>query len=335
MERDRIGLGQERESSRAIEAEAARWVARLDRGPLSLQDQAQLDGWLAGDARRLGAYARLSALSWRTERSQVLAENDVFEPTRATPVWEKHAHGLSRRRLLAGGGVAAAACAVGGVAVWAGSGGTAYATAVGEVRRIPLDDVTTATLNTDTHLRVKRGGQVELQRGEALFEVGGEGDGAFRLALDQMRASTVGATFVARRFTDGAMTLIVREGNLRLTHARDAFAPVRLRQGFAARLDAGRDAQLRVEAVEPGLVERALAWRDGELAFADDTLAFAVAEFARYGGPPIVIADPTLSRRTISGWFPARDPVAFATAAAAVFDAQVAVRADRIVLEPR
>lgn len=342
MEKERISLGIERESRQAIEAEAARWVARADRGPLSPHDQARLDAWLAGDSRRLGAYARLSALFWRTERGQVLAEDAGADSVDIPSAWAARSDtprgpGMDRRRLLAGGGVAAALVAgvAVGATVWAGSGGRAYATTVGEVRRIPLSDVATVTLNTDTELHVERDGRTDLRRGEALFEIGGGGEAPFDLAALDLRVRTTAGAFTVRRFADGALNLMVRKGTLRLAHARKQFADTQVREGFAARLDARSDARLEIRPVAPEAMGRLLAWRDGELAFADDTLAFAAAEFARYGGPPIVIADPALARRTISGWFPARDPATFATAAAAVFDARVQVEADRIVLDAR
>ncbi|PZT99000.1 MAG: hypothetical protein DI624_06495 [Brevundimonas sp.] len=339
MEKERIGLATERESSLAIEAEAAQWVARSDRGPLSAPDQARLDEWLAGDSRRLGAYARLSALFWRTERGEVLAYDDTAAAGRRT--WavrlvEKTRSGMDRRRLLMGGGMAAAATAtVGGLALWGGSGGTAYATTLGEVRRIPLGERVTATLNTDTALRSKRAGQIELMKGEALFEVGAEDALPFRLNIRDVDVQTGGAVFAVRRFADGGLGLWVRQGMLRLDHRKKKFAPTRVSEGFSVRLAGALDASLEVSPITPEAMGRILAWREGELAFADDTLAFAAAEFARYGGPPIVIADPQLGRSAISGWFPARDPAAFATAAATVFDATVRIESDRIVLDSR
>jgi transmembrane sensor len=344
MEKERIGFQMERESSLAIEADAARWVARADHGPLSPRDQARLDEWLAGDARRLGAYARLSALYWRTERGRVLAEDaggwigvqDIQGSTGSRRSHEASRQGMDRRRLLAGGGAAAAVGVLLGGVLWAGSGSRAYATTVGEVRRIPLSDMVTATLNTDTELVAKRDGRIDLKRGEALFEIEGQGTEAFRLAMHDLRVRTSApAGLVARLFDDGALGVTVRKGAVRLSDARKRFADTMLREGCSARLTKNLDAGLEIHPIGPEGVGRMLAWRDGELAFEDDTLAYAAAEFARYGGPRILIADPILARRTISGWFPARDPATFATAAAAVFDLRAEVHADRIVLAAR
>src|SRR5690606_35171600 len=50
------------ETSSEIDAMAALWVARIDRGSLTELDQASLDAWLEGDVRRFGAFARAQAV---------------------------------------------------------------------------------------------------------------------------------------------------------------------------------------------------------------------------------------------------------------------------------
>uniref|UniRef100_UPI00345C3240 DUF4880 domain-containing protein n=1 Tax=uncultured Caulobacter sp. TaxID=158749 RepID=UPI00345C3240 len=53
--RTRVKLTTIRESSADIDAAAAAWAGRVDRGPLSDQDQAALEAWAAQDPRRAGA----------------------------------------------------------------------------------------------------------------------------------------------------------------------------------------------------------------------------------------------------------------------------------------
>ena len=61
-----------------IDAEAADWAARLDRGLPSAEDQAALQGWLDGDARALGAFGRMRALALASERARALGPD--FDP---------------------------------------------------------------------------------------------------------------------------------------------------------------------------------------------------------------------------------------------------------------
>jgi ferric-dicitrate binding protein FerR (iron transport regulator) len=69
-----ISLGQmaDRESSARINDAAALWVARLDAGTLSAEEEVQLDAWLAADPRRRGAFARARAISIHMARAKDL-----------------------------------------------------------------------------------------------------------------------------------------------------------------------------------------------------------------------------------------------------------------------
>lgn len=67
-------------------------------------------------------------------------------------------------------------------------------------------------------------------------------------------------------------------------------------------------------------LEQGTAWQHGQVYFDDATLADAVAELNRYGGPSIRIADPALGGLRVSGVFSVRDPAQFASAVAALHD---------------
>ena len=64
----------ERESSSDIDRTAARWAARLDRGPLSPEERIALDRWVLADIRRQGALARAMAVSARFDELNALQE---------------------------------------------------------------------------------------------------------------------------------------------------------------------------------------------------------------------------------------------------------------------
>jgi transmembrane sensor len=329
MKRDRTGLSRERESSQTIEAAAADWAARADRGPLSAQDQARLDDWLAGDPRRFGAYARLMALNLHSERARALGA-DYDGRSLAAPAARP---GSSRRGLLWGGVGAAAASVVGGVALTLGLRGEAYATERGEVRRIPLSNGSTVTLNTQSRLVVHDGEKpwAELQAGEALFEITGRADRPFRLDLGGVEVRARAAAFVVRAFASRALAVTVQAGRVRVAGGAARFAPVDVAAGTQASIDSRHSGVVTTPISRDGLL-RGLAWREGKLAFEDNTLAYAAAEFARYGDPRIEIADPGLARETISGLFSVRDPAGFAQVVSSIFDARAQAAGDRILL---
>ena len=57
--------------------------------------------------------------------------------------------------------------------------------------------------------------------------------------------------------------------------------------------------------------QRALAWAEGKLIFKNDELGEAIAEFNRYNRVQLIVVDPTLAAKPVSGVFNASDPEAF------------------------
>ncbi|MFX8562013.1 FecR domain-containing protein, partial [Acinetobacter baumannii] len=79
--------------------------------------------------------------------------------------------------------------------------GTAYATKVGEIRRVPLVDGSVMTINSGTELQVriaKRAREVELAQGEACFEVAKDAHRPFVVAAGKVRAKAIGTAFSVR-----------------------------------------------------------------------------------------------------------------------------------------
>src|SRR5215469_3932881 len=67
-----------KKTAHQIDAEAAGWAARVDRGRLGPDDEQAFQDWLRGDARCAGAFARLRALVLTTERARALGPD--FDP---------------------------------------------------------------------------------------------------------------------------------------------------------------------------------------------------------------------------------------------------------------
>lgn len=316
------------ESSQTIDAAAAAWVARADKGPLSDDDVARLDAWLAGDARRQGAYARAQVIALHAQRARALG------PHFATQRPKRDGSGLSTRRgfLMAGGALAASA--VGGVALNLSLRGTAYATARGEVRRIPLGDGSAVTLNTDSRIVVSAGGRprVRLHSGEALFDIAPGDDGPIVVSVDEAEAVTRAATFMVRRLEDRPVRLLVDAGSLDLKAGPlGSTERATVTANAAAEIDR-HTGRMTVTRVQPEELTREQAWRNGKLAFQGQSLRDAAAEFARYGDPLIQIADPALADETVVGLFSLNDPEGFAQAVAASLDLTVRREDGRLVL---
>lgn len=314
-----------RESSADIDAAAAGWAARVDRGPLSDEDQAALETWAAQDPRRAGAYAKALAVSVHLDRARGLGA--AFSPSTHAV-----ARAADRRRLLATGGILAAASVVGAVGYGALSLRGRVTTSKGDIRRAPLSDGSAVTLNTDTTIRAAFDGKmrrVELLRGEALFDVAKDPARPFVVVAGDVRVRAVGTSFTVRAHADGRVGVIVREGVVDVWRGSRG-KPMRLAAEQAVQVASlGAPAPTVVGAAA---VDRAMAWRQGQIDLDGLTLGQAAEEFARYSDRRIVIEDPTVARLKMTGLFSASDPDGFAKAAALSLGLTATPQADGVRL---
>src|SRR5690606_13682225 len=132
-----------------------------DRGPLAAPERAALQAWLAEDRRHLGAYARARAVFVHFDRARALgSQAGVRAP--AVPARRK----AWPRRLPWAVGLAACLCMV---AVHQLLTAGHHATATGEILRVPLNDGSAVTLNSDSEVDVEFDDgirRVRLLRGE-------------------------------------------------------------------------------------------------------------------------------------------------------------------------
>ena len=315
-----------RDSSAAIDAAAAAWAARADRGPLSMEDQKALEAWADEDPRRAGAYARALAVNAHADRAQALGED--FAPA-LHPV----AVAAGRRRLLASGGALAAATVLGVAGYQALSFKGRVVTRKGDIRRAPLDDGSAVTLNTDTVIKAAFNGQirrVDLVRGEALFDVAKDAARPFVVVAGKVRVRAVGTSFTVRAHGDGQVDVLVREGVVEVWRGQGG-APLRLAAQTATKVDVA--GPLRAIRVAASAVDSATAWRQGQIDLDGLTLGEAAAEFARYSDRRIVVDDPAVARLKMAGLFSASDPDGFARAAALSLGLVATPQADGVRLE--
>ena len=315
----------ERETAQAIDDRAAEWVARLDAGALDQAAQAELDGWLAGDERRHGAFFR-AQVAWRMlDRASVLGggARETAEAEVAV-VAELPEHRTDRRRLIwAGGALAASVAAIVLGFTLHPQPPEQIETALGEMRRVPLEDGSLAAVNTDTKLAVDlqpSSRNVRIDKGEAWFQVAKDKARPFVVAAGDVRVRAVGTAFSVRRLMDGA-DVQVTEGVVEVwTVGREA---------ETARVSAGTRTYVTYAGGpvastgnRAAAIDRTLSWRVGQLVFDGDTLGDAAAEFNRYNAVKIRVS-PELSGEKVIGRFRTNEPEAFARAASIMFDAHV------------
>lgn len=288
-----------------VEDESARWLARHDAGGLDPAEQAEFRRWLSASTAHRVAFIRMKSAWTKADRLRLVAGgglsasdlvDDRFEepPADGRPSWR-------RWRLPAGAATFAAAA----TAAWMLLAGPHdYATPVGGFERIPLADGSRVELNTNTAIGVsygRRGRRVELERGEAFFQVARDESRPFVVKAGEFRVTAVGTAFSVRR-EGAAIELVVTEGVVRVDHGEGP--PV----GTPLLVPAGRRAQLEqtgpiVTRASDAQMEAELGWRDGVLVFDDRPLRELVAEFNRYNRRQLVVLDPAVGNIRVAGRF--------------------------------
>ncbi|MEI9996717.1 MAG: FecR domain-containing protein [Rhizomicrobium sp.] len=331
---------QSRTKSPEIDDRAAEWAARVDAGELRPEEEAQLAAWLDADVRHLGAFAKARAIVLHSERARALGPNfdpDSFVPARGGDHQTPSAP-VSRRRALWVGGVAASAAAVvlSGGAAWLAVAGRSYSTRIGETRVVPLEDGSIVTLNTNSEVAIHftdDARMVRLLRGEALFDVAKNRKRPFIVNADGTSVRAVGTSFTVELLPEQPVQVLVREGIVEVKRPdQPAAPPVRLPAN--TRAVTPKDAPIVAQRVASAEVVRALSWRVGRLAFEGETLAQAAAIFARYSETRIVIDDPAIANKTITGLYVSNDPVGFSNAVALSLDLHTELAGDAVHIRP-
>ena len=305
----------------ALEEKALHWHVRLHGGDATEADWLDFTSWLEAEPAHNDAYD-LVALAWDaaedlTDSTPVAANDSDETHNQGDNVVAFPLHRLRKaviaKPLAFGGGFGAAIAAtllVLMAPVFLGSNGsidpTLYATAIGEQRTVTLADGSTVVLNTNTSIAVtmdKNGRRVELQKGEAYFNVHHEKARSFIVAANSLRVTDIGTRFDVRM--DADRTLVsVTEGIVEvapLNHKTDTIgkpsATLRLVEGQQAihKMDT---AEIIVQQFDPTQIT---TWQQGYLVFENDDLGSVVAELNRYFPRPLTLAQNDLAKLHFSG----------------------------------
>jgi len=312
---------------RAIE-EASAWLALLH-GPRQAHDIAQgLRRWMDEDPAHKEAFESVTR-TW--EMAGGLSGRSLPPPRRSQ---------RAGFRMGLRWGLAAAAAAV---AVLAGGiywlrPKTVVATDVGEQRILTLQDDSRVYMNTDTTVRVLfNAGErvVELEKGEALFEVAQDRTRPFIVRTGRQQVRALGTSFVIRRDADSTTVTLI-DGRVSVANGMDAseastpsHESVVLAPG--ERLTIGT--RTRRPSIDHPQIENVTAWRQGRIELRDMPLSDAVSEMNRYSNVKLSIETPEAAHIRVTGAFRAGDSVSFAQSVAANCALNVVRRGDDLRLE--
>ena len=306
-------MGDKGQSEDRSEAAAA-WLARLNQRSVSSEELQQFYAWRR-DPENAAAYAEAERI-WKgaralgDDRDIALAVRQALErPRRSAALGERGARG---RGLLVGAGLLALLLVA--LALYLSRSPT-YETAVGEQRLVRLEDGSRLRLNTDTSVRIDYSSdrrEVELARGEALFEVRHDPTRPFIVRSDDLSVRAIGTRFDVR--SDGAVRVALIEGAIAVTEAAAGAKPERLGPGEAFIL--APDGTTEVARVDLDVVT---SWTTGRMIFRETPLGEAIAEVNRYSDRKIELRSEALRTLRVDGTFETGDIDAFVSAVTALF----------------
>ena len=338
-------------SADAIEAAAAAWLARRDRG-FTADDEAEFALWRFSDPRRAAAVARLEA-AW----DAIDALRDFRPGARAHPDPDlltdpRHADVSGFPKLVATAMLAAAATLA--VVFWRPPTPTETPLALRQAiihpgpERLTLDDGSVVELNKGARVHMQFTAaerRVLLLCGEALFNVAKNPDRPFIVGAGDVAVRALGTAFSVA-LGQSNVAVLVTEGRVRLHQipAKEGAAGVsppempELVAGQRAVITTavvadGRQAgTVEVSEISPAEVDKALAWQGLRLEFVELPLGEVVAELNRYNRQKLAVGDGETAALLVGGNFRADNVEAFVRLIESGFGVTSSRRGDTIVL---
>jgi transmembrane sensor len=326
--------------SRQARAEASAWIAKLHGPERCAELERDFRVWLDADAEHARAFEHVTEI-WdaighvNTGGLPRLGAADTFEPRRRERRWLPAA-------------VAACGLLVVAAVAWLAFSTRSYETQIGEQRIVTLEDGSRLYLNSDTQLEVAldaHARRIELERGEAFFEVARDERRPFIVTAGDRRVTALGTAFAVRlQANQVAVTLL--EGKVSVTPAEPGQATVLASkpQVAAGESAASSDGLVlkpgeRVIVSDSGSAvidtprtDATAAWRRGEIVLDETSLDAAVAELNRYQRQRLVIDDAALAPLPVSGIYRIGNNQDFADAVALLYHLDVIAADEEIHL---
>ncbi len=293
--------------------QAGLWWVRLREADVSPEEISQWLDWCQADPANLQAFEAIDQLGGRlatldaNARAELTRELLAPSPSDAPRLRPSRLQFRVWRPVLA-----AAASLLVGVGIWQyrtderAAAAVTYATQRGQQRDVALDDGSHVALGGLSSVVVRYSGQrrqLQLDAGEAYFEVAPNPQRPFVVQVGAYRVTAVGTAFNIRR-TGKQVEVAVVHGTVDVReaepHVTDADSLRKLRVQAGHQVVAGSQTPLDWS-LRPSDTQQALSWRSGSMAFIDESLARVVDNVNRYAAQPIVLADASLAELRYTG----------------------------------
>jgi transmembrane sensor len=261
------------------------WLLRVEAAPDDRLLRGQRDAWLAAHESHAAAYRQAERV-WRLTG----AAPSAARPTRP---WRRG--GLALAVL--------AACLMLWLAPDLGVPMRAdYRTSAGETRDIALRDGSTVSLDADSAIALGSGDRsVELLAGRAFFQVKRDPAHPFTVKAGEASVAVLGTAFDVL-LAERSVTVAVQSGSVSV--AAGQTQAVTLQPGQRAIVDRADGA---ITAATVGM-DGIAAWRNGKLVVEGVPVAEVIEALDRHHVGVILLRDPVLGARRITGVFDLRDP---------------------------
>lgn len=293
-------------------AEAALWCVRLKEQDVS--SSAEFEAWLASDVRNAAAWQRVEG-AWNG-LDEVAALPEMIEARRSALNHVQTHHRLSsgfgtmtrKAKVIAGVTAAVVLVVLAGLFTFVWSA-TTYETALGERRKLTLEDGSNLSLDSGTRVRVhytSKERTLTLLQGQARFDVAHEAKRKFSVRTGLQEVVATGTAF--NIYTSGAETRITLLNGKALVFSEGA-GEARSDQGVPE-LHAGQ--QYVARAARPPVIRdvnlgAVTAWEFGQLIFDNERLDAVVARVSRYTDVRVKTEDQATAALRMSGVFKVGD----------------------------
>lgn len=351
--------------SRRISEQAAAWYLEQQDHP-SERQQAAFLAWLHVSPAHVAEYMAIAQMHGdlkaaasmevtsmvdliqqaRHENAVVMFPHVVADIARENTASQQQRH--PRRRTLARAVAAAVALVLVLLAGWhwrmaAGNLRASYAANANAIREVRLPDGSLIQLARNSLVQVRfdaRYRQVDVVRGDALFEVGKDPARPMLVHVGGHVLQDIGTVFDVKRDANGD-TLTVISGRVRVWNApqgeigniKTDIASAQSSGETIADLTAGEQIQLNASgsgAILTTNIEQATAWLPKDIRFQHETIGDVAQRFNAYTSTPLVIEDARIANVRISGVFHADNPQAFIAYLATLPGVRVVRDSDRV-----
>ena len=305
-----------------IRQQASEWIVKMQSGPLSDDEQAQLKAWVAQSQTH---EAELIKMAENWDRLHTMAEkhSDAFSESSNAECDEKSTSPWSKFALKSAAVISFLALiplvyflSINPSSKFDTNG--LFVTKIGAQKTINLSDGSVVFLNTNSKLQVnynEDSRSLTLIKGEASFDVAKDKLHPFIVKAGNGDVQALGTSFAVRLngekvdvlVSHGTVRVRASDGNSDTKQARPAKQKVEVsnaeqsviaRAGNRVVFEKRKVESVTVEAQET--LDRELYWTKGFLDFNQIPLAQVVSEVARYTDYKIIISDSTLEHLKVA-----------------------------------